>query len=238
MLDGEELDPDLEERLHAARRAGAAASGLPLQPLTDVQKRENAAYGHAMAAVSAVEICGIIDRRGEYDVLRAYDSGNLRHPVTRKWVPQGDGIVQMMAAERFHQYNDDCATNGELLVDGRLAPSYCENDPLTATRLYVLTHRIKNAVALETPYDWQRYLREALGPQTKCDAHLLHRCYDHQATPALMTLVYKRGEYLFAWKICDECKDALSWISYSHPDYAGPLHRWMDDGERPPYVEF
>jgi hypothetical protein len=141
-------------------------------------------------------------------------------------------ILQMLAARRLHEYQEDCREADERLLDTRRAPGFVETDPLTATRLYVLTYRSKYAVALETPYDWQGYLREALGSLYKCDAHLLHRCYDNQATPAVKTLVYKRGEFVFAWKICDECLEALSWVRYNHPDYAGPLQKWVDDGER------
>lgn len=232
MLDEQEFDADLQDRVNAALQAGVKASGIPWQPFTDVQTRESNAYGAAMAAVAAIHICGILDANGDYDELAAYDTCNTRNPDTGKLVPQGDQIPQMLASERFCQYLQDCQEAGERLVDARRAPGYVENDPLTANRLYVLTTRSSYAVALEIPYDWPGYLREELGKITRCDVHLLHRCYEHQVTKALKTLVYKRGEYVYAWKICDECLDALSWIRFTHPDYAGPLHKWVDDGDR------
>lgn len=238
MIDDDEFDSDLQARLDAAMQAGAAASGIPLEPFTDVEKRENAAYGHAMAAVSAIDICGLLDKNGDYDELKAFDTHDQVNPETEKLVPQGNMIVQMLAAQRFKEYQQARREADDPLVDSRRAPGYVETDPLTANRLYVLTYRSKNAVALETPYDWQGYLREALGSLFKCDAHLLHRCYDHQATPALMTLVYKRGDYVYGWKICNECADSMSWINYNHPDYAGPLHKWVDKGVRRPWPDF
>lgn len=231
MLDDDEFDPDLDERVSAAMQAGAQASGIPWQPLTDVQTREANAYAEGMAAVSAIEICGILNRHYEYDELKAYDTHNLIHPDTGKRIPQGTAIVQMLASERYKQYLDDCRTHNERLIDPRHAPSYDEADPLTANRLYVLTYRYRYLVPLEIPYDWQAYLRETLGKQTKCDVHLLHRCWDHQATPAVDALVYKRGEILYAFKVCDECRDALSWIKYGHPDYSGPMETWFDNGD-------
>ncbi|WP_155943101.1 hypothetical protein [Mycobacterium sp. 141] len=234
----DEFDPDLEGRVSAALRAGAVKSGIPWQPFTDAQKREANAYAEAMAAVAAIHICGALDKNGDYCELKVFDTHDQANPATGKLVPQGDMILQMLAADRFKQYQKDCSVEDELLLDVRRSPGYIESDPLTATRLYVLTYRTKHAVALETPYDWQGYLGEALGSLYKCDVHLLDRCYDHQATPALMTLVYKRGEYVFAWKVCDECLDALSWVRYGHPNYAGPLHKWIDKGKRVPRVEW
>lgn len=219
-------------------QAGARASGIPLEPFTDVEKREAEAYGEAVAVVSAIDICGILDEDGSYHLLTAYDTHDLTHPESGERVPQGTQIVQMLAAERFKQYLENCRLEEERLLDTRRAPGYDESDPLTATRLYVLTYRNNYAVALETPYDWQGYLREAIGRQTRCDVHLLHRCYDHQATKAVRTLVYKRGEFVSAWKICDECLDALSWVRYGHPDYSGPTENWLDDGKRRPMPEF
>lgn len=238
------IDEDLQERLAAAMQAGAETSGIPLEPFTDVENREAEAYGEAIATVSAMHIYGILEADGDYADLSAYDTSNTRNPHTGKLAPQGDMIVQMLAAERFHQYQTDCRVEGngdvdfDALIDSSRAPGYVASDPLTATRLYVLTARNKRATALETPYDWPGFLSESLRSQTKCDVHLLHRCYDHQATKAVRTLVYKRGEFVYAWKICDECLEALSWISYGHPDYSGPLHKWVDDGDRPPFVEF
>lgn len=215
MLDDDEFDLDLNERCSAAMQAGAQASGIPWQPLTDVQRRECAAYADAMAAVSAMHICGILDKDGVYDELTAYDTHDIRQPETGKLLPQGDMILQMLAAERYRQYMEDCQTHDERLIDPRKAPSYDEMEPLTANRLYVLTYRYRYLVPLEIPYDWQAYLGETPAKQTKCDVHLLHRCWDHQATPAAATLVYKRGEILYAFKTCDECRDALSWIKYA-----------------------
>lgn len=232
MLDEQEFDADLQDRVYAALRAGAAASGLPWHNFTADQQREANAYGAAMATVAAIYFCGVLDANGEYDDLSAYDTCNTRNPDTGELVPQGDQIPQMLASERFRQYQEDCRQAGERLLDTRRAPGYVEADPLTANRLYVLTSRSNYLIALEIPYDWKAYLREALGSVTKCDVHLLHRCYDHQATKARFTLVYKRGEYVYGWKICDECLDALSWVSINHPDYAGPLHKWVDDGDR------
>jgi hypothetical protein len=233
----QEFDVLLQSRVDAALWAGARASGIPWQPFTDVQKREANAYGEAMAAVAAIHICGILDANGDYQDLKAYDTCDTRHPVTGKLVPQGDQIPQMLASERLCQYLEDCSQAGERLLDTRQAPGYVETDPLTANRLYVLTNRSNYAVALEIPYDWPGYLHQELGTITKCDVHLLHRCYDHQATKAVKTLAYKRGEYVFGWKICDECLDALSWVRLTHPDYAGPLHKWVDDREGEPREE-
>lgn len=230
MIDGNELNPDQEQRLNAAMQAGAQASGIPWQPLTDVQKREAKAYGEAMAAVSAIHICGILNKHGEYDEFKAYDTSNLRNPNTGRLAPQGDMILQMLCAERYRQYLEDCDAEQERLIDPRHAPSYDETDPLTANRLYVLAYRYRYLVPLEIPSDWEAYLRETLSRQTKCDVHLLHRCWDHQATPAVDTLVYKRGEILYAFKTCDECRDALSWIGYGHPAYSGPMDKWIDEG--------
>ncbi|GAS86946.1 hypothetical protein [Mycolicibacterium brisbanense] len=231
-------DEDLNQRLAAAMAGGAQASGIPWQPFTDVQKREGAAYAAAMASVSAFELCGILDKEGNYDKLSAYDTCDQSNPATGELVPQGDVIVQMMAAQRLQQWHDACRQEDERLVNISLAPHYDQTDPLTATRLYVLTSRSRHAWALETPYDWKGHLLATLCSVFKCDAHLLHRCYDHQATPALNTLVYKRGEFVFGWKICNECIDALSWIGFGHPDYAGPLYMWRDKGERPALPEF
>jgi hypothetical protein len=237
-LDDEFADPDLEARLLAAQAGAAAVSGIPWEPLSAEDKHTAAAYGEAMASVAAFEICGVLDKQGNYDRLAAFDSGSQRNPDTDAHVPQGDIIVQMMAAQRLQQWHDACRQEDERLVNTSRAPGFDETDPLTATRLYVLTSRSRHAWALETPYDWQGFLRETLGSQYKCDAHLLHRCYDHQATPALMTLVYKRGEYVFGWRICDECLDTLSWIGFGHPDYAGPLYMWRDKGDRSSLPEF
>lgn len=242
MIDDDQFDPDLEQRLNAAMQAGAQASGIPWQPLTDVQAREAKAYGEAMAAVSAMHISGILNKDGEYHEFAAYDTSNLRNPDTGKLAPQGDMILQMLSSYRRKQYLEECHAERERLIDPRHAPSYDEMDPLTANRLYVLTFRYRYLVPLEIPYDWQAYLREALAKQTRCDVHLLHSCWDHQATPAVDTLVYKCGEILYAFKTCDECRDALSWISYGHPQYAGPMDKWIDKGKRrpppPPPVEW
>ncbi|OBF88989.1 hypothetical protein A5791_17280 [Mycobacterium sp. 852002-51163_SCH5372311] len=234
MLDDEEFDPDLQDRLNAAMQAGADASGIPWQPFTDEQKREAAAYAEAMAAVSAMNICGVLDEHGEYSPMKEYDTHDIRQPETRKLIPQGDMILQMLAADRYKRYLDACREDNERLLDTRRAPGYDEADPLTATRLYVLTDRPEYQVALETPYDWQGYLREALGYRYNCDVHLLHSCYDRQATPAMKTLVYKRGEHVFAWKICAACLDALSWIRYGDAKYSGPVNKWIDTGKRRP----
>lgn len=238
MLDDDEFDLDLDQRVSAAMQAGAKASGIPWEPFTDVQKLEADAYGEAMAALSAIHICGAIDKQGNYAPLAEFDSGNLSNPDTGELVPQGDMIVQMLAAERYKRWLKECRIEDELLLDTRRAPGYDEADPLTATRLYVLTMRNPHAIALQTPYDWQGFLREALGSQYQCEVRLLHQCYDRQASPAAMTLVYNRAEYVFAWKICDECMGALSWIRFDHPQYSGPLHKWIDKGKRRPRAEF
>lgn len=143
------IDGDLQTRLETAMVAGASASGIPLMPLTDVEKREI----EAIAAVSAIEICGVVDEDGSYFPLTAYDTHDLTHPVTGQRMPQGTQIAQMLAAERLMQYQEDCRLEEERLLDPRHAPGRDESDPLTATRLYVLTYRYKSAVALETPYD-------------------------------------------------------------------------------------
>jgi hypothetical protein len=226
------FDPDTEQRLAAAQAAGAEKSGIPWESFTDVEMRENAASGEAMAAVAGTHICGVLDADGVYFELKEFDTCDQTNPDTGKRVPQGDMILQMLAAQRLEAYHQDCREDKEGLLDTRRAPGYVERDPLTHTRLYVLTPRSRHAVALETPYDWRGYIREELRSETKCNVHLLASCYDHQTAPAALTLVYKRGEFVFAWKICSECSDALSWIKYGDPRYAGPLHKWVDDGDR------
>ena len=224
----EEFDPEVLQRLEAAQRKAADTFGIPWEPFTDRDIREADAYGAAMAAVSAMHICGVLDEDGVYSELTDYDTHDLKNPDTGKRLPQGDVILQMLAAQRLATYRQECREDKERLLDARRAPGYDDADPLTHTRLYVLTTRSRHAVALETPYDWQGYLMEELGGVTRCDVHLLHRCFDHQAAPAVRTLVYKRGEYVFAWKICGECLDALSWIQYGDPRYAGPYRKVLD----------
>lgn len=234
-----ELDSDVYERISAAQATGVAKSGIPWEPFTDRETREAEAYGAAMAAVAAIHICGVLDKDGVYRELDQLDTSAQRNPDTGKLVPQGDMILQMLASQRLEQYHQDCRGDNERLLDTRRAPGYDDADPLTHTRLYVLIPRSRHAVALETPYDWQGYVRSELGNGDKCDVHVLHNCYDHQAAPAMLTLVHKRGEYVFAWKICSECLGALSWIKYGDPRYGGPTEKWVDDGNHePPYDPF
>lgn len=230
--DDDSLDPDTRERIAAALAAGAAKSGIPLEPFTDAQQRENDALAHAMTTVAAIDICGVLDADGNYDTLSAYDSHDLVHPISGERVSQGDMILQMLAAERWRQYVDACQADNDRLVDPRQAPSYDEADPLTATRLYVLTKCSEYLTPLEIPHNWIAHVRATMFSSMKCQAHLLHRCYDHQATPAAKALVYKRGEVLYAFRVCSECLDALSWIGFGHPDYGGPMDKWVDKGER------
>jgi hypothetical protein len=197
------LDPDVYERLVAANAAGVRASGIPWEAFTDVQEREIDAMAEAIENIASLEISELSS-----------------HP-----------ILAAIAGERVSWYLNACREAGERLIDTRNAPGYDEWDPITATRLYVLTNRTEHLVALEIPYDWKTYVRMALRAQTRCDAHVLHNCYDHQNGPATEIVACKRGEVLCAFKICDECLDALKWIQFNSREYAGPC-RWQDNGDR------
>lgn len=229
----EEPEGDLDDgRAEAVLRAAAETSGIPWEPFTEVQKREAEASAEAMSNIATIEICGVIDSQGTYNKMDAYDTCDLVNPDTGKPIPQGNLIVQMLAASRWKRYLDECDEDKSQLIDARHAPSHDESDTLTLTRLYVLTDHSRYLAPLELPYNWDTYIHKTLGHITKCDAHVLHRCYSNQIAPASNTLVYKRGEFIYAFKICAECLEAMSWIGFDHPDYAGPLHKWHDDGER------
>lgn len=230
----DEIDPDLDSRIRQAIYGAAKTSGIPWKPFTHAMLAEASALGEAMDAVAAMEICGILEPDGEYNTLDVYDTCCQRNPHSGELMPRSDEMVQMLAAQRVSQYQRSCQEYDDRLIDPRYAPSYDEGDPLTATRVYVLLASYERMVPLEIPYDWKAFLLHSLGEHTKCDVHLLHRCYDHQQAEATQTLVYKRGEYLCAFKICNECLDALSWVRYEHCEYAGPLHHWYDDGKVAP----
>lgn len=230
--DIEDLDPDLDQRLRVALMGGAKKSGIPWKPFTKTELREAAANGHALDFIAAIELCGILEPDSQYNTLDVYDTCVTRNPATGELMPRGNEMVQMLAADRIRQHQQLCHEYGERLIDPRYAPSYDESDPLTATRLYVLLANYARLVPLEIPYDWKSFLLHSLRADTRCDVHLLDRCYDRQAADAKRILVFSRADILCAFKICDECLDALSWVRPDHPHYAGPFHQWRDDGKR------
>jgi hypothetical protein len=195
------MQPDVQDRIATAMAAGANASGIPWEPFTDEQQDDIDLWAEAMDSVVGVEI---------------NDLSN--HP-----------IVSAIAAERFGRYIDTCRERGERLLDTRIAPSYDESDPITATRLYLLTHDSDDLVALQIPPDWKTYARLALRAKTECEAHVVHSCYDHQSEPATEILAYKRGEFVYVFKICPRCLHALKDINCDDfPYYSGPFG-WHDD---------